>query len=112
MLVFYDAAGRPSWQPSPKALRHGFASLAAYPEWLVMLFSVTVAGHPCKVLLDNSTSTNVISQALAQRLHLDVEASDAHITVSTGITGISYRLLLSSRSALKAGLPSWHLLMG
>ena len=51
-----------------------------------MLFSATAAGYPCKVLLDDSASANVISQALAQRPHLNVVASVSQVTVSTSNT--------------------------
>ena len=79
MLVCHDAAGRPSWQPSTES--HGIANLDAHHERLAMLFSATCAGHPCKVLLSNGATANMISLGITIRLHLDVVPSDEQLNM-------------------------------
>ena len=86
MLVYYDAPGRPAWQPSTESLSHGFASVTADHERLVMMFAATIAGYPCTVLFDSGASANIVSQDLAQRLHLDILACNAQVTCGTGNT--------------------------
>ena len=86
LLVYHDAPGQPLWQPSSRSLAHAFANPNADHERLSMLFPATSAGQPLKVLLDTGASANIISQALAHRLRLDIMASDAHITLGTGNT--------------------------
>ena len=86
MLVYPDASGQPSWQPSAVTLSHAFATSKADHERLSMLFPAEFAGQPFKVLLDTGANANVISQALAHRLRFDIVASGAHITLGTGNT--------------------------
>ena len=84
MLVYHDARGRPSWQPSTVSLFHVFATANAHQDWLLVLFNATTAGYPCKVLLDSGATANIVSQSLAQRLHLVVSPSTAHLTFGAG----------------------------
>ena len=86
MLVYHDARGRPSWQPSTVPLSHVFATANAHQDRLLMLFNATTGGYPCKVLLDSGATANIVSQSLAQRLHLDVSPSTAHLTFGAGNT--------------------------